>query len=141
MAEGKITVTLKAGQHDNPWIVVGGDSAEEINDLLNQIEASGLAASVTQVNSLLVAAQNVNAVPTTGVASAPGGAASAAAGATAATPASTAPSTTTSAEGRHCQHGPRKRYAGNGRTGAYVAWFCPLPKGHPDVCKAEFEDA
>lgn len=40
---------------------------------------------------------------------------------------------------RTCAHGARVRREGNGRTGAWVGHFCPLPKGDPNQCKPEFE--
>lgn len=35
-----------------------------------------------------------------------------------------------------CPHGQRTYKTGTGRTGAWAAHFCPLPKGHPDQCEA-----
>lgn len=39
-----------------------------------------------------------------------------------------------------CAHGERKWVTGNGRTGAWAGWFCPLPKGSQGQCKPEFVD-
>lgn len=43
--------------------------------------------------------------------------------------------------GHYCTHGQRVRREGNGRTGHWVGYFCPLEKGNPDQCKPEFEDS
>lgn len=40
---------------------------------------------------------------------------------------------------RFCSHGQRTRYEGKNARGPYVAHFCPLEKGNPQQCKAEFE--
>lgn len=39
-----------------------------------------------------------------------------------------------------CDHGPRRRQTGTSARGAWVAWFCPLPKGDTRQCKAEWEN-
>ena len=45
--EAKITVTIKAhGGYDAPWVVVRGDTPEEVGTLLDGIEGQGLYASV-----------------------------------------------------------------------------------------------
>jgi hypothetical protein len=43
--------------------------------------------------------------------------------------------------GHFCEHGERKYVTGNGRTGAWAGYFCPLPKGSPGQCKPEFVDS
>lgn len=40
--------------------------------------------------------------------------------------------------GHTCPHGNREYRTGNGRTGAWAAYFCPLPKGDANQCKPEF---
>lgn len=43
--------------------------------------------------------------------------------------------------GRGCIHGPMTYRTGNGARGPWQGWFCPLPKGNPDACKAVFQNA
>ena len=40
---------------------------------------------------------------------------------------------------RTCKHGKRTRREGDSSKGHWVGYFCPLQKGDPDQCKAEFE--
>lgn len=37
-----------------------------------------------------------------------------------------------------CKHGARVKREGTSSKGAWTGWFCPLPKGNPDQCKAQF---
>jgi hypothetical protein len=146
MAEGKIVATLKAGdKYDAPWITVGADTPEEVAALVERAGQAGLgaivanaargfqgtyavagAATVTQVgyeqNAAPVAVQAGPVAPT----AAPPVAAQAAPAA----PAPTAPQ----AEAKFCPHGQRTLYNGTKNGRAYTAFFCPLPKGHPDQC-------
>lgn len=38
-----------------------------------------------------------------------------------------------------CAHGARTRRTGTSARGPWTGWFCPLPKGDPAQCKAQFE--
>ena len=128
----KVQVSYKFGGYDEHMINVRGDSATEVEALVKALDIQAL----TDFGATLKAGQAATAVTTpTGAASAAAGAASGATGASAATPASTAPGN----GGRYCTHGPRTRRNGTSARGAWVGWFCPLAKGHPDQCKAEFE--
>lgn len=50
MADGKITVTLKADKgFDAPWVVLSGDTAAEVRDVIGEVEQSGLLADVGRV--------------------------------------------------------------------------------------------
>lgn len=136
MADGKITITLKGGAgYDAPWVVIGGDSVPEVQEILKNAAALGLYGDVAAAAQFLQAA---GGVPTSGGAAiyAGGGAVSGVAGAAAATPASTAPGN----GGKFCSHGPRVRRSGTSARGAWVGHFCSLPKDHPDRCKPEYED-
>lgn len=37
-----------------------------------------------------------------------------------------------------CKHGARTKRTGTNARGAWTGYFCPLPKGNPEQCKAEF---
>jgi hypothetical protein len=121
MSDGKIVYTLKGGAgYDAPWIVISGDTVDEATD---NLKAATLAfGEVTAAAALFSGAQV--AAPLT-------------------VPTQTAAPTTVAAtaapQGRFCTHGPRTRRAGTSARGAWVGWFCPLAKGHPDQCSAEFE--
>lgn len=50
MADGKITVTLKADKgFDAPWVVLSGDTAAEVRDVIGEVEQSGLLVDVGRV--------------------------------------------------------------------------------------------
>jgi hypothetical protein len=128
MSDGKIVVTLKGGAgYDAPWIVLSGDSVPEVAEHLKNVSALGLYGEAIAASQLFTGAANV---PVAGGATAP---------TTAAPTTAPAPAAPQASAGRFCPHGPRTRYQGSSARGAYVAWFCSLPKGHPDQCKAEFE--
>lgn len=119
MSDGKIVFTLKGGAgYDAPWIVISGDTVDEAVD---HLKAATLAfGEVTAAAALFSGAQV--AAPLT-VPSQQGTTA----------PAAAVP------QGRSCKHGPRTRREGVSARGAWVGWMCPLPKNHPDQCKADFE--
>ena len=123
MADGKIVATLKGGAgYDAPWIVVSGDTPVEVQEHLKNIAALGLYGDVVAAAQLFTGG---TLVPTAGGAPAPTTA-----------PAPAAPQADNV---RRCTHGPRTRRNGTSARGAWVGWFCPLAKGHPDQCKPEFE--
>ena len=128
MADGKIVVTLKGGAgYDSPWIVVGGDSVPEVQEILKNASALGLYGDVVAAAQFLQAS---NGVPTAGGAPAPTSQPS--------TPTPSAP-TAPQASGQFCNHGPRVRRSGTNARGAWVGHFCSLPKDHPDRCKPVYE--
>ena len=115
----KVQVSYKFGEYDQHMINVRGDSATEVEALVAALNLQ----AVTDFGALLKAGQAATAVTT------PTSEATTSAPAVAAPPAS----------GRLCAHGPRTRRNGTSARGAWVGWFCPLAKGHPDQCKPEFE--
>lgn len=118
--EHKIQVNYKFGAYDEHMLNVRGDSVAEVESLISVLTVQTL----TDFGALLKGAQAAVAVTQPA----------------AAAPTSPAPSSTSGAEGRYCQHGPRTRRTGKSARGDWVGWFCKLPKNHPDQCKAEFED-
>jgi hypothetical protein len=117
----KVQASYKFGAYDQYMLNLRGDSVSEVEALasaLNLQVLTDLGASLKAVDAAAPVTAGVPTAPAPTTAPAP-----------AAPPAS----------GRQCQHGPRTRYQGSSARGAYVAWFCSLPKGHPDQCKAEFE--
>lgn len=123
----KLQTSYKFGEYDQHMLNVRADNGGELSAQLDNIDVQ----KVVDFGATVKAVQS--AVPVT----APTAGAPAAPPAAPAAPAATAPQGNA---GRYCPHGPRTRYAGKSARGAYVAWFCPLAKGHPDQCKAEFED-
>jgi hypothetical protein len=119
MSDGKIVFTLKGGAgYDAPWIVISGDTVDEAVD---HLKAATLAfGEVTSAAALFSGAQ-------------------VAAPLTVPTPTTAPAAAVPQASGPVCSHGPRTRRSGTSARGAWVGWFCPLPKNHPDQCKAEFE--
>lgn len=146
MAEGKIVATLKAGRdYDAPWITIGADTPAELAALVDAAGQAGLGALVANAARGLQSVYNVaatgqvtqvgyeqNAAPVAVQAGpvAPTAAPPVAAPAAPAAPAPTAPQ----AEAKFCPHGQRTLYNGTKNGRAYTAFFCPLPKGHPDQC-------
>lgn len=47
-------------------------------------------------------------------------------------------SSTRSADGPVCKHGPKQYKEGMGAKGKWRAYFCPAPKGTPDQCQPEW---
>jgi hypothetical protein len=138
MADGKVTITLKAGRDfDSPWIVVSGDTPAEALANLDQVGMLGGAAAVANAAKSLQATYTVAGAtgpvqdvtppaPTT-----PTAPPQATAPAAPAAPAPTAPP----ADAMFCQHGQRTRYEGSKNGRKYVGYFCPLPKGTQGQCE------
>lgn len=134
MAEGKITITLKGGNDfQEPWIVIGGDTVEEVIANLNGLQ--GVLGEVSEYASLFHAARTVTVTPAVTTAPptavAPGVQQAAA-------PVATAPSAPR-ADALFCPHGQRTKRSGTGANGRWTAHFCALAKGHPDACKPIWE--
>jgi len=149
MADGKVTITLKAGdKFDAPWIVVSGDTPAEALDnlrLLGELGASaevanaarglqsvyaigqamGPVQTVPQENPAAAGGQVVQFPTPTAPPQAPPQAAPAA-------PAQQAPP----ANAMFCPHGQRTFRSGQKNGRKWTAYFCPLPQGHPDQCQA-----
>jgi hypothetical protein len=136
MAEGKIVATLKAGRdYDAPWITLGADSPEELAALVERAGQAGLGAAVANAARGLQGTYNVAATgtvaqvgyeatsPTAPVQAPP-----------AAAPAVSAPPAPPASGAPFCPHGQRTVYNGSKNGRAYTAYFCTLPKGHPDQC-------
>jgi hypothetical protein len=132
------TVTLKAGAHyENPWIVVRGETTEELLELLDALGKSGVVAKTVEVSielqGVYAAAKGLPAVPVA-VEVAP----------TAISPTSPAPlalvpqAPVAAQSGPLCQHGAMVPRSGtkNGRN--WSGWFCPTPQGTPDQCSPQF---
>jgi hypothetical protein len=135
MAEGKIVATLKAGRDfDAPWITIGADSPEELAVLVDRAGQAGLGAAVAN------AAKGLQATYT--VAGSTGSVQQVAYETTPAASPTPPPTPTPSAQqappasgAPMCPHGQRTVYNGSKNGRAYTAYFCTLPKGHPDQCQ------
>ena len=134
------TVTLKAGLHfDCPWIVVRGETTEQLLELLDALGKTGVVAKTVEVSTELqgvyAAAKGLPATPV---------AVEVAPTAVVATP--TTPvqypnvlQVQAAAQNVHlCTHGTMVPRSGtkNGRN--WSGWFCPTPQGTPDQCSPEF---
>lgn len=138
MADGKITATLKAGRDfDAPWIVIGAETAEELTALINAAGDAGLGAAVANAARGLQATYSVGSAmgPVTQVSSTPTAPVQEAAPVAPVAPAQSVPP----ANGKTvCPHGQRTVYNGSKNGRPYTAYFCTLPKGHPDQCAPEW---
>jgi len=124
------TATLKAAAgYDAPWLVIRADTEEEALAAL-QAARQTLLQDIAETADLFAAAyravKGLNA-PETREAIANS---QAAAGAT--------PSQPAAGSGKFCEHGPRVERSGVSSKGAWTGYFCPLPKGSPNQCKAQF---
>jgi len=147
MADGKVTITLKAGRDfDAPWIVVSGDTPEEALANLDDLGRRGAAAAVGNAAKALQATYAVSGAmgPVQQVADepAPQAAANVVQLPTAqpqvpaqAAPAAAAP-TAPPANAMFCPHGQRTFKSGQKNGRKWTAFFCPLPPGHPEQCQA-----
>lgn len=100
---------------------VKGNSVAEVEELFDEILRDKFIDKAAEVAAFLVATQVVTDSGATGV--------------------SQSSSTQQQSSGHTCAHGERKYVTGNGRTGAWAGYFCPLPKGDANQCKPEFVDA
>jgi hypothetical protein len=123
----KLQTSYKFGEYDQHMVNVRADSGPELTGLLDAIDVQ----KVVDFGATVKAVQSALPVTT------PTAAAPAAAPAAPAAPAPTAPPASQPA-GQMCQHGPRTYRTGTSARGAWQAYFCPLPKGHPDQCDAVF---
>lgn len=146
MADGKVVATLKAGdKFDAPWITIGADSPEELAVLVDRAGQAGLGAAVAnaargfQGTYVVAGSAQVTQVgyeqtaPPVGAQTAPVAPTAAPPVQGQAAPAVPAP-TAPQADAKFCPHGQRTLYNGTKNGRAYTAFFCPLPKGHPDQC-------
>jgi len=117
--EFKVQWSVKAGVD---MLNVRGNSVAEVEELLDEILRDKFIDKAADAASYLRAAQ---VVPTTAN--------------EAAQPSQ--PAQSQGSSGHNCPHGERQYRTGNGRTGAWAAYFCPLPKGDANQCKPEFVDA
>lgn len=151
----RLTVTLKAdGTYSAPWIVVKADTIQELGDLVESVESSGLGAHVAQAAKAFeghyAAGKTLGATPVTPVQayqpasgaqqpaqqppagygqSQPHQPAQQPGGATQPPPGVQVPT---------CPHGTKtyKEGAKNGRT--WRAFMCPAPKNEPSQCPPEW---
>lgn len=100
---------------------IRGNSVAEVEDIFDEILRDKFIDKATEVAAFFVAGQTVVDGGLKGGGSAP-------------------VQSSSSGGGRTCSHGNRVRREGDGRTGHWVGWFCPLEKGNPNQCKPEFED-
>lgn len=134
-----VNATLKAGTtFDAPWIVVNGESPDDLHEKLNGI-SNELLLKVAQTAHLLqgaYAAGNLT-LPQPTVETPPQ--------APTQVPAQQAqapvqqPPQRPQPQGPTCVHGARVRRTGTSKRGDWAAWFCPTPKGTYDQCGPEWE--
>jgi hypothetical protein len=105
---------------------VRGNSVAEVEEILDEILRDKFIDKAAEVSGFFRAAQ---VVPTTANEAAQGAAQQ------------SQPAQSQGSSGHNCPHGERQYRTGNGRTGAWAAYFCPLPKGDANQCKPEFVDA
>lgn len=165
--DAPFVVTLKGGDgFKAPWIVVRGDTADEVASNLEALAETGLYGLVSEAASLFGAANNVANPSGRAPAPAAAGSDEPAQGAESTTPArqrgaAAAPSSSGYARkkaqagtggrgGRKpkltyeeasadCKHGERRRFTKPGAT--WVGYGCPQPKDAEDNCGAQFIDA
>lgn len=153
--DAPITVTIKGGKgYEVPWIVVRGESTDEVKDILSDIAQSDLYQLTADAASLFQGAVTVTTTPAGSDAPTPAAGpttparqdqapvqqgssyarrkASAGTGGRGGQPDnSVSPGVTPEA----CQHGERTYRNGQGAKGPWAAWFCPSPKGTPGQCE------
>lgn len=119
-ANSKITATLKGGAgFEAPWIVVHGETVNEVSDVLQAIMSANLLSEVADAAKAFRAAS----------------------GQPAAAPAQRRPAAQNAAPtggGKQCAHGEMVFRTGQGAKGPWSGHFCPTPKGTPDQCKPIF---
>lgn len=133
MSELPIKATLKAGPgYEAPWLTVDASTPDELVARLQGLAESHLqvVADVAALfrNAHTVAAGGVTVPQVEAPAAVP-----------AATVTQSAPPVQNGGELRTCQHGVRTKRTGTGRTGAWTAYFCSLPKGTPGACEPIWE--
>jgi len=134
------TITFKAGLHyDAPWVVVRGESTEELLVQLDALGKTGVIAKTVEVSTELqgvyAAAQGLPSKPV---------AVEVAPTAVVATPTTPVPLTlvpqapAAAQSGPLCQHGQMVLRNGTKNNRAWSGWFCPTPQGTPDQCSPQF---
>lgn len=119
-----LRATLKAGAgYEAPWLTVAGSSVTELEGLLDDLHEQF-------IQKVIDAAAGLRAAHTV------------AAGLAEPAPAAPSATQTQVASGtlKTCAHGVRTKRQGHSSRGAWTGYFCPLPKGDPNQCKAIFED-
>ena len=135
------TVTLKAGLHfDCPWVVVRGETTEELLELLDALGKSGAVAKTVEVSlelqGVYAAAKGLPAAPV----------------AVEVAPTAIAPTPTTpvqypnvlqvqaAAQNVHlCTHGTMVPRSGTKNGRYWSGWFCPTPQNTPGQCSPQFD--
>lgn len=160
-ADAPFVATIKGGKgYEVPWLVVRGNTAEELADNVSALAEANLYDLVASAASLFQGAVTVTSTPA--------GSGEPAQVAQAATPAparqDSAPAQQGSSYARRkasagtggrggqserlkpgvvpepCQHGARTYREGNGARGFWSAYFCPSPKGTPGQCEPMWVD-
>jgi len=134
------TITFKAGLHyDAPWVVVRGESTEELLVQLDALGKTGVIAKTVEVSTELqgvyAAAQGLPsktvAVETIATTAAP----------FPTTPVQypNVPQVQAAAQNVHlCTHGSMVLRNGTKNGRDWSGWFCPTPQGTPDQCSPQF---
>lgn len=144
MADGKFTVTLKAGdKFDAPWVVISGDSADEALANVNRAGDIGLGVAAANAARGLQATYAAAGLGTVQQVSTEGSEAPVAPPATPSAPPQAAPPAAPAgpapsappANAMFCPHGQRTFQSGSKNGRKWTGHFCPLPKGHPDQCQ------
>jgi len=135
------TVTLKAGLHyDAPWVVVRGETTEQLLELLDALGKTGVVAktveTATELQGVYAAAKGLPATPV----------------AVEVAPTAVVAFPTTSvqypnvlqvqaaAQNVHlCPHGTMVPRSGTKNGRYWSGWFCPTPQGTPDQCSPSFD--
>lgn len=137
-----ISVTLKGGKgFEAPWIVVRGESAGHVKELLNDVWRTNLGGAVIATANTFQQeyASDQTANPVQAVTKALDGAVVSETP-TSPAPSASAPQGQAAAPGPAptCPHGERVYREGTGAKGKWRAWFCPAPKGTPDQCSPQW---
>lgn len=119
MSEGKIVTTIKFGAgYDAPWAVFHSNDLADAEATLNEAKSYlELVARVAKYSKTLDSGTAAKAAEKGG-----------------AQRQSTPPGTPS----KNCAHGEMTYRTGNGVKGSWQGYFCPLPKGDDNQCKAIF---
>lgn len=123
----KMTVTLKAGLNNAPWLVIHGANATDILSTMSDPNFTKLLAWANKAGQTFSEGWNPPA-PTQDTnqgASQPQGRPQAA---------TQAPNN----DSRYCKHGEMQFRSGSKNGKAWKGFFCPTEKGTPDQCSPEF---
>lgn len=123
----KVQLNIKAGEN---MLNVRGNSAA---DLMGELDSLSNFATEIDTSVTVLKAMECLKSPVYGGANSHGGGASQAGQ-------GSNPQGGQNTAGRGCIHGPMTYRTGSGARGPWQGWFCPLPKGNPEACKAVFQN-